>query len=111
MIKEHLVIVSDLVKAAIAGNQKEALAAEAKWYKNADEIIDFLTRINPFIDKDLFKKMFYHHLELTKQEAVSMISKEYKNSVDLYEILEKEALMMADVLTKALVKQFPAMFI
>ena len=52
LIREHLVIAAELVKAAKAGNQKAAAAAERRWYANGEEIAEFLSRINPFISRD-----------------------------------------------------------
>src|SRR5690606_38986588 len=49
LIKEHLLIAADLVKAAIVGDNTAATNAERKWYANADEIAVFLNSINPYL--------------------------------------------------------------
>ncbi|MFX3674607.1 MAG: hypothetical protein ACE3JQ_09185 [Paenisporosarcina sp.] len=54
--------------------------------------------------------MFYTHLELTKQEAVSMISGEYQSSIALFDEIEKQALEMSDAISSAIVMQFPYRF-
>ena len=110
LIKEHLVIAADLVKAAIAGNQKSAADLEKKWYANGDEITEFWSQLNPFIGKEVFRKMFYEHLALTKTEAVSMITKDFKADVEVFDKIETEALEMADAISDAIIKQFPGMF-
>ncbi|KWX69944.1 hypothetical protein [Paenibacillus jilunlii] len=110
LIKEHLVIAADLVKAAKAGDQAAAAAAEKKWYANGDQIVEFLSRLNPYLPKEEFRKMFYQHLALTKAEAVTLLQKDYKQSVQLYDPIEKGALAMADMLSTAIIKQFPQMF-
>ncbi|MGF9967200.1 acetylglutamate kinase [Bacillus rhizoplanae] len=110
LIKDHLVIAADLVKAAKAGDQHAASIAEKKWYANGDQIVEFLSSINPYIPKEKFRKMFYEHLALTKAEAVSMLKKDYQSGVQLYDKIEKEALEMADALTAGIVKQFPQIF-
>lgn len=110
LIKDHLVIAADLVKAAKAGDQNAASIAEKKWYSNADDIVEFLNRINPYISKEKFRKMFYEHLALTKSEAVSILSKDYQSGVQLYDKIEREALEMADTIYKGVIKQFPQMF-
>ncbi|PDZ11703.1 acetylglutamate kinase [Bacillus pseudomycoides] len=110
LIKDHLVIAADLVKAAKAGNQNAASIAEKKWYANADDIVEFLSSINPYIPKEEFRKMFYEHLALTKSEAVAILSKDYQAGVQLYDKIEKEALEMADALTEGIIKQFPQLF-
>lgn len=110
LIKDHLVIAADLVKAAKAIDQNAAAIAEKKWYANGDEIVEFLSSINPYIPKEEFRKMFYEHLALTKSEAVSMLQKDFQSSVHFYDKIEKEALEMADMLTEGIVKQFPQIF-
>ncbi|WP_025709201.1 hypothetical protein [Paenibacillus graminis] len=110
LIKEHLVIAADLVKAAKAGDQAAAAAAEKKWYANGDQIVEFLSRLNPYLPKEEFRKMFYQHLALTKAEAVTLLQKDYKQSVQLYDPIEKGALAMADMLSSAIINQFPQRF-
>ncbi|MFK7692538.1 acetylglutamate kinase [Paenibacillus sp. HJGM_3] len=110
LIRDHLVIAADLVKAAVAGNQSQVNALEKKWYANADDVTNFLASANPYFPKEAFRKMFYHHLALTKAEAVTMIGKDYAQSIALFDQIEKEALIMADMMTKPIVAQFPAHF-
>ena len=61
-----------------------------KWYANGDEIIEFLNSINPYIDKEEFRKMFYEHLALTKAEALAFLNKDYEAGVKLYDKIEKK---------------------
>ncbi|WP_246187932.1 acetylglutamate kinase [Paenibacillus tengchongensis] len=110
LITEHLTIAADLIKAAKKGDTVAAAEAENKWYANADQIIDFLNRINPYLPKGAFKKLFYSHLEMTKAEALAILNGQYKESVDIFERIEQGALMMADALSEAVVRQFPRMF-
>ena len=53
-----------------------------KWYANGDAIIEFLNSINPYIDKEEFRKMFYEHLALTKAEALAFLNKDYEAGVN-----------------------------
>jgi hypothetical protein len=57
-----LVLAADLVKAAKAGEQKDVVDIKRRWYENADEIVKFLSTINPYIPANKFKKLFYDHL-------------------------------------------------
>ncbi|WP_342760322.1 acetylglutamate kinase [Paenibacillus sp. PK3_47] len=107
LITEHLSIAADLVKAAKAGDTSSAAAAEKKWYANADEIISFLSSILSYLPKEEFKKMFYEHLALTQAEAVAMLNKDYKASIQIYDRIERQALMMADMIRNAILLQFP----
>lgn len=51
LLKDHLVLAAQLIKAAKAGNNKLATEAEAKWYKNANDLANFLSYINPYWSK------------------------------------------------------------
>lgn len=110
LIREHLLIATDLVKAAIAGDAKAAQEAEEKWYQNADDIAAFLNSVNPFLTEDAVRNMFYTHLDLTKQEAVFMINKEFEKDIAVYDEIEKQAREMADAISDAMVKHYPNMF-
>ncbi|MDF2788299.1 MAG: hypothetical protein K0S25_2158 [Bacillus sp. (in: firmicutes)] len=110
LIREHLVIAVELVKAAKAGDQKAIAAAERRWYKNGEEIAKFLSRINPFISREEFQKMFFEHLALTTQEAVLILQKDFQSSIAVFDKIEAEALQMADTITVGIVKQFPKKF-
>ncbi|GAF64944.1 putative transcriptional regulator [Bacillus sp. TS-2] len=110
LINEHLTIAADLVKAAISGNQKLVDTTEKKWYANANDISIFLSNINPFLSKEEVREMFYKHLALTKSEAVFMIMQDYESGVHTFDKIEEQALEMADMISHAIVKQFPERF-
>ncbi|TDW04644.1 hypothetical protein B0G66_10268 [Bacillus badius] len=107
LIKEHLLVAADLVKAALAGNTQAAEAAERKWYANADQIALFLNSVNKFLPKEKVREMFYQHLNLTKQEALYMINKDYQKDIAVYDEIEKQAREMADMISDAMIKLYP----
>ncbi|WP_026693869.1 hypothetical protein [Peribacillus kribbensis] len=110
LIREHLLIAVEVVKAAKAGNQRAVAATERRWYENGEEIAEFLSRINPFISRDEFQEMFFEHLALTTQEAVLILQKKFQSSIAVFDKIEAEALQMADTITVGIVQQFPRNF-
>ncbi len=110
LIREHLVLAAELVTAATKGDATTAAEKEKQWYRNADEIADFLSSINPYLGKEEVRKMFYTHLALTKQEAVYMLQKNYKADIEVFDKIEAQALEMSDMIAGGIVKQFPGMF-
>lgn len=111
LLRDHLVIAADLVKAAKAGDNKATAAAEKKWYANADQIAVLLGNINPYWSQEVWRNMLHEHLALVKAEAVSLLMKNYETNVSLYDQIERQAFEMADTMTRGIIKQFPNMFI
>lgn len=106
LIQDHLVIAAELVTAAVKGDTNTVNAKEKEWYKNADDIVLFLSNLNPYLSKDALQEMFYKHLELTKNEAVTMIQKDFQADIDVFDEIEAEALAMSDMIASAIVMQF-----
>lgn len=110
LFTNHLTIAAELVKAAKAGDSTAAADAEKRWYENADRIAAFLGSINPYWSAQLWQKMLYDHLAMTKTEAVDILTQKYADSISIFESIEQEALEMADSMTQGIVKQFPQYF-
>lgn len=111
LLKDHLVIAAELVKAAKAGESAKAKDKEVEWFKNADDIAAALNEINPsnWLTA-VVKDMLYGHLKLTKEEAVARITKSYDSDIAAYDKIHFQALMMADAFSSGIIKQFPGKF-
>lgn len=105
LLTDHLVIAAELVKAAKADNSNEAADAERRWYANANDIVRFLNHINPYWSVKRMRAMWYEHLSLTKVEAVTMLNRNYSRSIEIFNQIEKEALMMADNFSNGIINQ------
>jgi len=110
LLREHITTAADLLKAAKTGNNSAFDAANKKWSANADEISDFLSKANPNWKLNDMKKMMHDHLTLTTDEAVARLKKDYVADVKAYDKVHDEILMMADMLTDGIIKQFPGKF-
>jgi hypothetical protein len=110
LLKSHLVIAAQLVKAAKAGDNNTAASAEKRWYENADEMAAFLARINPYWSEAEWQKMLHEHLALTKLEAIDLLTKNYPESITLYDEIERQAMMMADLMARGIVNQYPGKY-
>lgn len=106
LLRDHLVIAAELVKAATDGDTGAAADAEKRWYANADEISRFLSGINPNWPYKHMRAMWFDHLKMTKAEAVAIISADYPTSVKIFDRIEKQALAMADVFADGIICQF-----
>lgn len=111
LLKEHLLMADQLVKAAKAGNSNAAADIRKKWYANADDIANFLSEINPYWSVSEVRRMFYDHLAMTESEAISRLNKDYAADIMQFDKIEQQALKMADMFTKGIIQQFPKAFI
>ncbi|WP_225886112.1 LysM peptidoglycan-binding domain-containing protein [Clostridium botulinum] len=110
LLTSHLVIAAELVKASKAGNTNAASDAEKRWYENADQIAELLSRINPYWYLEDWKAMLHEHLALVKAEAVAILTSDYKRSISIYDEIEAQALEMADTMAEGIIEQFPERF-
>ena len=111
LLKEHIIIAADLLKAAKTNNDAAFKTTNTKWFKNADDISAFLNSANPKNwPLDDMKKMMYDHLNLTTQEAVARLKKDYKADIEAFDKTRAELLEMSDMLATGIIKQFPDKF-
>ena len=106
LLTEHLKIAGNLVNAAKAGNTERVNVERATWYKNADEIADFLSGIISYWSNERWTSMLHDHLKLTEVEAVARLSGQYIKDISLYDAIEDQALLMGDYMAKGILKQF-----
>lgn len=106
LIRDHLTIAAELVNAAKAGDKKAAADAERRWYANGTEIVRFLGHINPCWSVEGLQAMWNEHLALTKAEAVARLSGDYPRDIEVFDRIERQALMMADEFAAGISTQF-----
>lgn len=106
LLRDHLVIAAELVKAAKAGDNKAAAQAEKRWYENADDIVRFLYHVNHYWSLAHMRRMWHEHLAMTKDEAVATLTGKHAESVAIFDRIERQALMMADEFSCGIIRQF-----
>lgn len=106
LFTDHLTIAADLVNAAKAGDTAKVESSRKKWYENADEIARFLHQINPNWDVEEWRSMLNSHLKMTEEEAVNRLTGNYAKDIELYNLIEEEALEMADTMALGMIRQF-----
>lgn len=106
LLTAHFTIAAELVKAVKAGETATATNADKRWYENANQIADFLSGINPYWSAQEWKNMLYDHLALTKKETESILKGNYEESINVFDEIERQALMMADTMMQGMRKQF-----
>lgn len=110
LFTEHLKIGGDIIVALKNGENDKAGILDTQWHKNADDIADEFSRINPYYNRQKVQQMLYQHLDLTTQEVKARLKGDYVADIDAFDKVEKEALMMARYFTNGIIEQFPNMF-
>jgi hypothetical protein len=110
LLRAHISIAGQVVDSAKNKNKSDLDKYNKLWYKNADEIADFLSKANPNWSDSELKDMLYKHLEFVTNQAVARINKNWKADVDAYDKGEEHMIKFADVLSDGIIKQFPEKF-
>ena len=110
LLKDHISIATEVVKAAMANDNAALDAAQKKWSQNGKDIADFLAGANPNWDKATMEMMLQKHLDLTTGEVVGRLKQDWNADISSYDQGHDHMLMFADMLTDGIVKQFPKKF-
>lgn len=110
LLTAHLVIGGDLIVALKNKNQKLAQELNSKWYKNADDMADAFSNINPFYSREDVQKMLYEHLILTTDEVNARLRQDYSADIKAYDLVQREILNMSQFFVNGIVRQFPELF-
>ena len=111
LLKEHIVGAVALLTAAKAGDQALIEQRSDEWYANGNEIADFLHEANPHNwSQKAMRSAMKAHLDQTLDEAVNRLGGKYEADVRDYDRIHDHILMMADTLSKGIIKQFPRKF-
>lgn len=111
LLREHILTAAALITAAKAGDAQAVQTTSAAWYANADAIAAALHGLNPanweLID---MQAMMRTHLGRTLEEAVARLQGRYADDIAAYEAVHADILVMADMLSDGIVRQFPDRF-
>jgi hypothetical protein len=110
LLKQHISIAVDLIKAAKAGDTAGQKAADAKWQQNGVDIADFLSKANPNWPRATLVDMMKRHLSTTTDEVVARLKGNWDDDVRAYDEVYRHILAMSDALSDGIVKQFPDKF-
>ena len=107
LLREHISIGGQVVDAAKSNNKADLDKYNKSWYKNADDIADFLSSANPNWSNSELKDMLHKHLEFVTAQVVARTGKNWNTDIEAYDKGEDHMIKFADVLSDGIVKQFP----
>jgi len=111
LLRDHILIAADLVGAAKTGDNAKVATLNKKWHDNADDIATFLHGANPNNwPLATLKSAMKTHLDQTLDEATHRLKGDYAADIKDYDMIVNHILMMADVLSDGIIKQFPKKF-
>lgn len=110
LLREHIAIGGQVVDAAKNNNKDDLNKYNKLWYKNADEIADFLANANPNWSDSQLKDMLHKHLEFVTDQVIARIKKDWSADVESYDKGEEHMIKFANTITEGIIKQYPDKF-
>src|SRR4029450_210850 len=110
LLKDHIAIAGDIVKAAMAGDTAGQKGGDERWHQNALQIAEFLSKANPNWPRAVLLDMMNKHLSTTTTELVARLNKDWDGDVKAFDAVYDHILHMSDALSDGIVKQFPEKF-
>ena len=110
LLRDHIMIATEVVQAAKVNNQDQLTPAQDKWSANGQDIAAFLSGANPNWPRKDLENMLQAHLDLTTGEVVGRLKKDWVGDIRSYDEGHIHMLMFADMLADGIVKQFPDKF-
>lgn len=102
--------VEEYSEATVAGNKRQQDAALAHLASNADEIADFLSHLNPYLQKGIVRGLIATHGAHHVLQINQYKTKDYAPLGATWPMMRQHIYVIADTLSTALVKQFPSQF-
>jgi hypothetical protein len=110
LLKGHISIAVDLVKAAKAGDKVAQQQADARWQQNAVQTADFLSKANPNWPRATLLDLMKMHLSTTTNEVVARLNKNWEEDVRAFDTVYDHILKMSDAIAEGIIKQHPEKF-
>ncbi|MGB4204697.1 MAG: hypothetical protein WBJ84_03640 [Bacteroidales bacterium] len=108
LLTEHITGAVPVLVAAKENDSKALDTAVKNWYKNAEEIADFLSAANPkHWPAEATRPALESHITHTIEYSVNILKGEYKESIEGFESALAHMLQLADILSEGVAKQFP----
>jgi hypothetical protein len=102
LLNEHILIAADIITAAKKGDDNAVDKASKAWYRNGNEIADFLSDAGVGPKADL-RAMMKGHLDTTMDEAVARLSGDYEAEIKAYDEVRSHIHHMADALADGII--------
>ena len=102
LLNEHILIAADVITAAKKGDDNAVAKTTKAWYRNGNEIADFLADAG-IAPKAELRSMMKGHLDTTLDEAVARLSGDYEAEIKAYDEVRSHIHHMADALADGII--------
>ncbi|MDD3168619.1 MAG: hypothetical protein PHC91_04025 [Eubacteriales bacterium] len=97
---------ADSIISAMKDNDRQAAdSAVVALYKDADNMADFLARINPDWSRDQWQNLFYQLTETGIAEIIALYSGDYEKEISIRSRLLKLALVLGDYMASGVINK------
>lgn len=111
LLTTHIKLAVPVLTAAKDNDTAALDKALADWNANAQDIADFLHSANPKNwSKSEIRSMMKGHIDTTTAYAVDLLKEDYAQSIKDYDEAVAHMQMMADILSRGIIAQFPDKF-
>ncbi|WP_025916445.1 hypothetical protein [Herminiimonas sp. CN] len=110
LLAGHYGAVKQYLEAALADSKPKQELAMKALTDNAGEIAIFLSGANPYLPLDTLRSLLLAHVGHHVLEIQQWHNKQYAEEAKTWEAMKNHMYVIADALTGALAKQFPAKF-
>jgi hypothetical protein len=110
LLTSHYGAVKAYSEATVAGNKRQQEKALADYASNTDEIATFLCGANPYLPKDTVQGLIAVHGNHHVAQITQFQERDYTGEEATWQVMQHHVYVIADTMTAALAKQFPAKF-
>jgi hypothetical protein len=110
LLKEHISIAMEVIKAAKAGDEAARQRADQRWHGHVIEIAKLLDKAVPGEARQMFVDMLNMHLVTTTNEVVARVNEDWDEDVRAFDAVYDHILKMSDAIAAGIIKQFPEKF-
>ncbi len=104
LIYEQIDLMTNLITAQLDGNIDEINRIVQRLYQNADERVELIVSMNPFVNRDRWKNILYSYLHSTIEEITTYLAGDHDRSITIYQRILEESEHINNEFTESLLK-------
>ncbi len=110
LLTEHIELAVPVLTAAQEGNETALGVGLEDWYRNAEEVGEFLNSANPHWEEHDMRPMMKTHIDQTVEYSVLLLQGDYHAAIKAFDEANSHMVDMADHLSEGIANHFPDKF-